>query len=216
MNANLKLWDSVCKTKVSSTKKTKIGQLPITAICPQSQRKAATEVFGPYGIGWTIKNENFSFKDIGDTCLCHYSAIFCFSYDGEKGEFPINSNIKVSYITKNGSGYLKIDDDYAKKAQTDALTKGLSMLGFNSDVFEGKFDDSKYVQALQKEEEKQAEGDLFKQFFGKYTDSDLLAFLKEKTGKAPEKMSLATQKWFIGKRNTTLIADIEAWKSGDK
>ena len=37
------------------------------------------------------------------------------------------------------------DDDAVKKVATDALTKGLSRLGFNSDVFEGLFDDNKYV-----------------------------------------------------------------------
>ena len=35
-----------------------------------------------------------------------------------------------------------------KKVATDALTKGLSKLGFNADVFMGKFDDNKYVNSL--------------------------------------------------------------------
>jgi len=34
---------------------------------------------------------------------------------------------------------------------TDELSKGLSKLGFNSDVFEGLFDDNKYVQQMMKE-----------------------------------------------------------------
>ena len=47
-----------------------------------------------------------------------------------------------------GKGYLKVDDEFAKKVQTNAITKGLSALGFNSDVFEGKFDDNKYVNEM--------------------------------------------------------------------
>ena len=35
-----------------------------------------------------------------------------------------------------------------KKVATDALTKGLSKLGFNADVFMGMFDDNKYVNKL--------------------------------------------------------------------
>ena len=42
----------------------------------------------------------------------------------------------------------RVDDDFFKKVATDALTKGLSKLGFNADVFMGKFDDNKYVSTL--------------------------------------------------------------------
>jgi len=40
-----------------------------------------------------------------------------------------------------------------KKATTDGITKCLSMLGFNADVFLGKFDDNKYVQELKNKAE---------------------------------------------------------------
>jgi hypothetical protein len=49
---------------------------------------------------------------------------------------------------KNGT---RLDSDGPKKATTDALTKLLSQLGFNADVFEGRFDDSKYVAELTEE-----------------------------------------------------------------
>jgi len=39
-------------------------------------------------------------------------------------------------------------DECRKKLITDLRSKCLSTLGFNSDVFEGKFDDSRYVQSL--------------------------------------------------------------------
>ena len=54
-----------------------------------------------------------------------------------EGKFPISSD--MPYNPK---------DDCYKKLATDALTKALSRLGFNSDVFEGKFDDSKYVASM--------------------------------------------------------------------
>jgi len=52
---------------------------------------------------------------------------------------------------------LKIPDtDAYKKASTDGLTKLLSHLGFNADVFLGMFDDNKYVAGLQKEKDEAA------------------------------------------------------------
>ena len=60
---------------------------------------------------------------------------------GEGATYSINgtdiTSVKVTW---------KIDDEYAKKSATDALTKGLSMIGFNSDIFLGKYDDNKYVE----------------------------------------------------------------------
>jgi len=44
-----------------------------------------------------------------------------------------------------------VDADFAKKIETDALTKALSKLGFNADVFMGRFDDTKYVLEMKKE-----------------------------------------------------------------
>jgi hypothetical protein len=152
MSDNLKLWNAVCTTLPSHTKPAKIGQMNITAICPQSQRKYATEQFGPFGIGWGITGETWEYMDIGETRLCHYSATLWYIMGDKRGEFPITANVKVSYVTQGGKGYLLVDDEFSKKVQTNALTKGLSALGFNSDVFEGKYDDNKYVQ-----EQRQAE-----------------------------------------------------------
>ena len=45
----------------------------------------------------------------------------------------------------------KIDDNFAKKLETDALTKAISKLGFNADIFMGKFDDTRYLAEVTKE-----------------------------------------------------------------
>ena len=44
-----------------------------------------------------------------------------------------------------------VDDNFAKKIETDALTKAISKLGFNADIFMGKFDDVRYVEEMKKE-----------------------------------------------------------------
>ena len=88
---------------------------------------------------------------------CIYTAIL-FS---PSGEIPIHSNISthVEKVVWEGNAKtdkkkLVVDEDYAKKVATDALTKGLSKWGFNADVFEGKFDDDKYVKSLEMEQAK--------------------------------------------------------------
>lgn len=149
---NMSLWDSVSKTNPKHTKKASISGMKITAICPQYQRKSATEVFGPFGTGWGVDDESYSFLDFGDgTKLVTYMAHLWYRIDGATGRFPIQSNGKVAFMTRTATPYLKVDDEYAKKTATDALTKGLSMLGFNSDIFEGKYDDNKYVNQMKDE-----------------------------------------------------------------
>ncbi len=44
-----------------------------------------------------------------------------------------------------------VDADFAKKIETDALTKALSKIGFNADVFMGRYDDVKYVNEMAEE-----------------------------------------------------------------
>ena len=50
-NSNMDLWNRVCKTDPSHTKKVTFGRA-ITAIDPYRQIEAATREFGPAGQGW--------------------------------------------------------------------------------------------------------------------------------------------------------------------
>lgn len=149
---NLELWKSVEETPTRFTKPTKVGQRKFTAICPQYQRMKATEVFGPYGQGWGVENELREYMDIGETKLCLYTAKFWYDRGDRRHTFPIQSSIKVAYKKTNGD-YIVIDDDFMKKVATDALTKGLSYLGFNADIFMGMYDDNKYVRDLSLKEQ---------------------------------------------------------------
>jgi|TARA_Y100000310_G_C20480734_1_gene714548 hypothetical protein len=139
--SNTKLWDSVEKTDPRFTKK--VNQRGgFTAIGAQYQVRKATETFGPFGVGWGVKAE--SFKRYEDTGLVLYQGTLWYKYGEDNGEVPIHSSIKYHANSR-------VDDDFAKKVATDAMTKGLSKLGFNADVFMGLFDDNKYVSALKKE-----------------------------------------------------------------
>ena len=143
-NDNMKLWDSVEKTNPKYTKK--VNQRGgFTAIGAQYQLRTATETFGPFGWGWGVKDERIEkWEDVGlavSQATLWYNIDAYGTDDETYGTIPIHSSIKYQ---SNG----RVDDDFMKKVATDALTKGLSKLGFNADVFMGMFDDNKYVNKL--------------------------------------------------------------------
>lgn len=144
---NLSLWNKVEKTNPAHTKDAKIGQLSIKAINAQSQIKEATKQFGTYGNTWGLKNLKYSFMDIGATKMAMLGAEFYYP----SGEFEIHTTLKIAYMTQGANGYLKIDDDFMKKMETDVTTKALSKLGFNADVFMGLYDDNRYVNQMKEE-----------------------------------------------------------------
>jgi len=147
---NLSLWNLVGTTNVSATKEVSQGRRKFTAIDGYSQIMEATRHMGPMGDKWGIKDPTFTV--LADQ-LVMYNATFFWAFDGDKGEIPMASSVKLYMGKDRDTGAPKIDDDCIKKLVTDALTKSLSYLGFNSDVFLGKFDDQKYVADLK---EKQA------------------------------------------------------------
>ena len=132
MKNNLELWDTVETTDPQYTKR--VNQRGgFTAIAAQSQVKRATEVFGIMGHGWGVEDEKFT--TVEGTTMVLYTANLWYKFNTRAGAIPIHSSIKYG---ANG----RYDDDFAKKVATDALTKGLSKLGFNADVFMGLFDDN--------------------------------------------------------------------------
>ena len=132
--SNMELWNQVCTTDPAVTKR--VNQRGgFTAICAQSQLKRATELWGPYGSTWGVRELKSAAMHNAAGEPIEVAANGAFWYPG--GEFPISTDI--AYRPGN---------DTMKKLLTDLTTKALSKLGFNSDVFEGKFDDNKYVEGL--------------------------------------------------------------------
>jgi len=139
---NLELWNMVEKTNPNYTKKANVKGNQITSIAPQYQIKQATEQFGVYGEKWGFKEMEFDYT-LANIGMATFKATFYFP----GGSFPIVNSVQ---LYKDGAK-TKIDDDFAKKVETDTLTKALSKLGFNADIFLGKFEDSKYMKDLQNE-----------------------------------------------------------------
>lgn len=158
MTENMKIWDQVAVTNPAYTKK--VNQRGgFTAISAAYQIMRATEVFGPVGTGWGYESGAPIFQEglvIVPVTLWHSSdrgTVFGPMFGG------------AEWKGSNG----RLDSDALKKATTDALTKLLSQLGFNADVFLGRFDDNKYIAEVTAEFAKEAKEEKSK--LGNRTDS---------------------------------------------
>lgn len=143
MSENLKLWNAVEKTNPKYTKQANVGGNKITSIAPQYQIMNVTEQFGSYGKTWGFKEIELDYTLVPEFNLIVFKAIFFYP----DGEFPTINSIKMFM----DNAKTKIDDNFAKKLETDTLTKAMSKLGFNADIFMGKFDDTKYLAEVTKE-----------------------------------------------------------------
>jgi hypothetical protein len=131
MTDNMEIWNAVEKTDPKHTKA--VNQRGgFTAIGANYQIMNATKQFGPVGVGWGYHTEKLERMD---TMIVAHVTFWHGNRDNVFG--PI-----LGCAEMFGK---KADSDAPKKAMTDAITKALSQLGFNADVFLGKFDDNKYV-----------------------------------------------------------------------
>ncbi|GEM_PF-1796314 len=128
---NLELWSRVERTNPKFTESFEYGNKKLTAVDAYYQIKKATSLWGPYGSVWGLKDMNIA--KYGEIAVL--KAVFY--YPG--GEFEIINSISLG------------EKDFAKKLETDTLTKALSKLGFNADIFMGRFEDARYVEALKQQ-----------------------------------------------------------------
>ncbi|RYG88635.1 MAG: hypothetical protein EON59_03810 [Alphaproteobacteria bacterium] len=137
---NLRIWSKVEKTNPAHTKQ--VNQRGgFTAVSANYQIMRATEVFGPIGEGWGYIAGEPIFQE---TLMIVPVTLW---YDGDRSKTFGPMYGCEEWKSEKG----RVDSDAPKKATTDALTKLLSQLGFNADVFLGRFDDSKYVEQVKRE-----------------------------------------------------------------
>lgn len=147
---NMKFWDSVEKSDPKYVKEVSLGRT-FSAIDPMYQIKNATSHMGICGEGWGFEVVETLFLPID--CV----AVRIRLWKEKKEQFVEQWGQCKLYTDKNKT---KPDNDCMKKATTDGLTKCLSLLGFNADVFLNKFSDNKYVEELlqqQAQDEKRKE-----------------------------------------------------------
>ena len=136
---NLKLWSAVEVTDPAVTRH--VNQRGgFTAICAQHQLKTATGLWGPYGDKWGVRKCVWgSVSNNGEVLEITLDAEFFYPAGDHEASFPLAADIAY-----------RAGNDSRKKLLTDLTTKALSKLGFNADVFMGKYDDNKYVEEMKK------------------------------------------------------------------
>jgi hypothetical protein len=133
-NTNLKLWEQVEKTPKELIEKVDAGDgKQLNTVASINRIKKATELFGVYGKNWGLKDIKHSEKRIFNTLILgELEAIFFYTHNDVKIEFEIsNSTPIVSQEDKK----LKVNYTYRKALETDTITKALSRLGFNADIY---------------------------------------------------------------------------------
>lgn len=142
-NPNLELWNKVQATPTKYTKPVKFGSRSFTAIDPTFQNRQATELWGPQGKAWGLRELSYqmvtskgwdkqSQAEFAETSMVLSCVLF---YPG--GEVPIIVDDKF-----------RAGDDTSKKLRTAARSKALAELGFAADVFLGMYDDASYVKSV--------------------------------------------------------------------
>lgn len=152
MTDNLAIWNTLGRTSPEHTKGfTRGGGFKGTAVKPIYTEQKMTEMFGPCGIGWGFSEPTFQLVPGSDG----QTAVYCwltlwFVHDGARSA-PIPGVGGDFVIVKQSSG-LRTDDEAFKKAFTDAIGNAMKHIGMSADVHMGRFDDSKYVNELKRED----------------------------------------------------------------
>ena len=143
MSENLSIWNKVSKSDDRYLKKVSIGARSFTSIDPQYQIRSATEAFGPVGKGWSYDVE-YKYITHGDVTMCVAEITIIYWESGEYHKYGPGAGCRTFIHMNQPKRGTVINEDAPKMALTDGLTKGLSHLGFNADVFLGEHD-NKYA-----------------------------------------------------------------------
>ena len=131
---NNKLWLSVEETPKEIINQVKMEDGTILNSVPSIFRiKKATEKFGVYGKNWGLKEIKHSELHINTNLVIgNLSAVFFYTIKGEKISFEISNSIS---IISWRDGKAQVNFSYKKAIETDTITKALSRLGFNADIY---------------------------------------------------------------------------------
>lgn len=138
---NLDLWLRHSESDPANLKKVEFGRKFIS-IDPQSQLMDATREWGPWGTGFGIKDLAYDFVREESGRIISVFAAATFWYKDESGVHECKTASDITpFYAKSG----KPEEDWAKKLMTSMVSKELSRLGFNADVFMGKWDGCPYI-----------------------------------------------------------------------
>ena len=140
------IWNSVKSVPKAALKPIDAGrQKGLTAINPTWQLEKMTELFGPVGVGWTIRYVKEPIVDIEITGekIVQIDAYIKIKVDGEWSE-EVQGFGSGKLVAKESKGYY-VDDDVWKKASTDAISNALNKWGVGADVRFKNAEENKYT-----------------------------------------------------------------------
>ena len=137
---NLDIWNRVEQSDPKFLKQVSFGARSFTAIDPMYQIRCATAEFGPIGKGWGWINQT-RFIDLsnGDKAVVADVQVWHGELVNAFGPF---TGCRKFFDAAKG----RMAEDAPKMAITDGLTKALSHIGCDADIFLGKMDGNKYDQ----------------------------------------------------------------------
>lgn len=144
-NGKMQLWESLCRPPVSALKEIEAGRLKGKSdISPQWRLRVMTETFGPVGIGWRYYIERLWTEPGPNDQVFAFATVIVQVKQGDEWSEQIPGIGGHMLVVKEKSGLYANDEAY-KMAVTDALSVALKSLGVAADIYEGKFDGSKYT-----------------------------------------------------------------------
>lgn len=162
----LDLWNKLELTDTAYTKRFDKGNFKGTAVDAIYNIKRITEQLGPVGFAWgwhIVKDELVKFDDGAEPTWIHNCVVRAWfkQEDGSTREVEhVGSTIAARYVGRGSQRRFMVDDEYAKKSVTDALSKIMVSLGASADIWLGRFDGNKYVPPANAETQHEAEDEL--------------------------------------------------------
>lgn len=171
---NLTIWRSVMRTDPRFTKQLSGTGFDGTSINAEYMIMRATELFGPIGSRWgfevledrmipgaPLQEQIYEDKKfIGNRMLRDADGTLLFEqnhsikirlwYQSENDEGSVYAYGATPYLYRSKSG-IRCDGEAQKKSLTDAIKKGLSLLGFSADVWLGLYDLPEYMEETRTE-----------------------------------------------------------------
>ena len=134
-NNKLELWEKVEKTPKEIIETIDAGDgKKLNTVAPINRIKKATEIFGLYGKEWGLKNIKHSEQKIfNNLILGIIDATFFYTENNIQVEFEISNSTPIISLADDKK--LKVNYTYRKALETDTITKSLSRLGFNADIY---------------------------------------------------------------------------------
>jgi hypothetical protein len=147
----LDLWNKLELTDTAYTKRFDKGNFRGTAVDAIYNVKRVTEQLGPVGFAWgwhIVKDELVKFDDGHEPVWIHNCVVrawFRQEDDSTREVEHVGSTIAARHVGRGPNRRFMVDDEYAKKSVTDALSKIMVSLGASADIWLGRFDGNKYV-----------------------------------------------------------------------